>query len=148
MAQGDKEPGAARSERVDAVRRLLFEGRFGVLSTISTKPEGYPLGSIVPFAQASRGQPLLLLSGLAQHTKSLRAGPRACLLVATPGAEDPQQAPRAALIGTAVEVAGADAEDGRARFLQRHPKAGAYLALDFALWRLDVAEVRFVGGFA
>ena len=148
MAQGGKEAGAARSERVDAVRRLLFEGRFGVLSTISTKPEGYPLGSIVPFAQAARGQPLLLLSGLAQHTKNLRADPRACLLVATPGAEDPQQAPRAALIGTLLEISGPDAEDGRARFLQRHPKAGAYLALDFALWRLEVAEVRFVGGFA
>jgi heme iron utilization protein len=148
MAKDEKPPGSARSERVDAVRRLLFEGRFGVLSTISTKPEGFPLGSIVPFAQAARGEPLLLLSALAQHTKNLRADSRACLLVAAPGAEDPQQAPRAALIGKAAMLGGADAEDGRARFLQRHPKAGTYLALDFDLWRLDVAEVRFVGGFA
>jgi len=147
MAQAGN-PGAARSERVEAVRRLLFEGRFGILSTISTKPEGYPLGSVVPFAQAARGQPLLLLSALAQHTKNLHADPRACLLAMTPGAEDPQQAPRAALIGKAVEIDGAEAEDGRARFLQRHPKAGTYLALDFGLWRLEVTEVRFVGGFA
>jgi len=148
MAQEANPQGTPRNERVEVVRRLLFDGRFGVLSTISTKPEGYPLGSIVPFGQAARGQPLLLLSALAQHTKNLRADPRACLLVMTPGADDPQQAPRAALIGRASEISGSEAEDGRARFLQRHPKAGAYLALDFALWRLDVDEVRFVGGFA
>jgi hypothetical protein len=47
-----------------------------------------------------------------------------------------------------VVVSGSEAEDAQARFLQRHPKAGAYLALDFGLWRLDVDEVRFVGGFA
>lgn len=141
-------PGTPRAERADAVRRLLFEGRFGVLSTLSTRPEGYPFGSLVPFAQGARGEPLLLLSALAQHTRNLRADPRACLLVAAPGVEDPQQAPRAALIGKAVEVAGAEAEDGRARFLQRHAKAGAFFALDFGLWRIDVDEVRFVGGFA
>lgn len=140
--------GTPRSERADAVRRLLFEGRFGVLSTISTKPEGYPFGSLVPFAQGGHGEPILLLSALAQHTRNLKADPRACLLVAASGADDPQQAPRAALIGRAVEVGGAEAEDGRARFLQRHAKAGAFFALDFGLWRLDITEVRFVGGFA
>jgi hypothetical protein len=137
-----------RSSLAGAVRQLLFEGRFGVLSTIALKPQGFPMGSLVPFGQGARGEPLLLLSGLAQHTKNLRADPRACLLVAAPGAEDPQQAPRAALIGRAIELAGAEAEDGRARFLQRHPRSAAFLALDFGLWRLDVAEVRFVGGFA
>lgn len=140
--------GQGRVERADAVRRLLFEGRFGVLSTISLKPEGYPFGSLVPFAQGSRGAPTLLLSALAQHTKNLQADSRASLLVMQPGAEDPQQAPRAALIGRALRLQGAEAEDAAARFLKRHPRAGAYLALDFALWQLDVAEVRYVGGFA
>jgi hypothetical protein len=46
------------------------------------------------------------------------------------------------------EISGAAAEDGRARFLQRHPRAGALLSLDFKIWRLEVAEARFVGGFA
>jgi len=137
-----------RVERADAVRRLLFEGRFGVLSTVSLKPQGYPFGSLVPFGQGARGAPTLLLSALAQHTKNLQADPRASLLVLQPGADDPQQAPRASLIGRVVRLAGAEAEDGAARFLKRHPKAGAYLALDFSLWRLDVAEVRYVGGFA
>ncbi|HEY7723766.1 MAG TPA: pyridoxamine 5'-phosphate oxidase family protein [Anaeromyxobacteraceae bacterium] len=137
-----------RDERVEAVRLLLFEERHGTLSTISTRPEGHPFGSIVPFAQAAGGQPLLLLSALAQHTRNLQADGRACLLVAQGGAEDPLQAPRAALIGRAACLGGAEAEDGRARFLKRHPRAAAYFALDFGLWRLDVAEVRFVGGFA
>jgi len=136
-----------RAERVEAVRTLLFEGRFGALSTLSTKPEGFPFGSLVPFAQAARGEPLLLLSGLAQHTRNLKADPRASLLVLAPGADDPMQAARASFIGRAVEIGGADAEDGRARFLQRHPRAAAWFALDFALWRIDVSEVRFVGGF-
>ncbi len=147
MAPDDRN-GEERSDRVEAVRRLLFTGRFGVLSTISRKPEGFPFGSLVPYAQAAGGEPLFLLSAIAQHTRNLRADPRACLLVMQPGAEDPPQAPRAALIGRTVEIAGAEVEDGRARFLQRHPMAAAYFALDFGLWRLDVAEVRFVGGFA
>jgi len=149
MPKGSPNPGdSPRSQRVEAVRRLLFEGRFGMLSTISTKPEGYPFGSLVPFAQGNRGAPLLLLSALAQHTKNLRADPRACLLVARTDAEDPQQAPRASLLGAAVEIGGAEAEDGQARFLKRHPRSGALFALDFTLWRIDVVEVRYVGGFA
>jgi putative heme iron utilization protein len=140
--------GTARTERADAVRRLLFEGRYGVLSTLSTKPEGYPFGSLVPFAQGARGRPILLLSALAQHTRNLLADPRCSLLVAQAGAEDPQQAPRAALIGRALKLHGAEAEDGQARYLQRHPRASALLTLDFALWRLDISEVRYVGGFA
>lgn len=137
----------ASFERAEAVRRLLFDGRFATLSTLSTKPEGFPFGSLVPYAQCARGEPLLLLSALAQHTRNLRADPRACLLVTAPGAEDPMQAPRAAFLGRAVALGGADAEDGRARFLQRHPRTAAWFALDFALWRIDVSEVRFVGGF-
>lgn len=146
----ESSPGQARSERADAIRRLLFEARHGVLSTIGTRPAGFPYGSLVPFAQASHGEPLLLLSGLAQHTRNLRSDPRTCLLVAAPGApgDDPQQAPRVSLIGTALEIGGAEAEDGRARFLQRHPRAGALLSLDFTLWRLGVTEARYVGGFA
>jgi hypothetical protein len=132
---------------VEAIRRLLLEGRFGTLSTIATRPEGFPLGSLVPFAQCARGKPLLLLSGLAQHTRNLRADPRASLLVLAPGAADPMQAPRAALLGKAVALDGAEAEDGKARFLERHPMSAAWLALDFGPWRLDVTEVRFVGGF-
>jgi putative heme iron utilization protein len=137
----------ARTERSEAVRRLLFEGRFGTLSTLSTKPEGFPFGSLVPFAQCARGRPLLLLSGLAQHTRNLLADPRASLLVLAPGGEDPMQAPRGSFLGRATRVSGAEAEDGRARFLQRHPRAAAWFALDFDLWRLEVSEVRFVGGF-
>jgi putative heme iron utilization protein len=143
----DRQERSDRAERAEAVRRLLFEGRFATLATISTKPEGFPFGSLVPFAQCARGRPLLLLSGLAQHTRNLRADPRASLLVLAPGAEDPMQAPRASLVGKAVQISGAEAEDGRARFLQRHPRAAAWIALDFDLWRLDVTEVRFVGGF-
>jgi putative heme iron utilization protein len=143
-----KAQGGARVERADAVRRLLFDGRFGVLSTISTKPEGFPFGSLVPFAQGAEGRPILLLSALAPHTRNLLADPRCSLLVAQACAEDPQQAPRASLIGRAVPLRGAEAEDGQARWLQRHPRAGALFALDFSLWRLDIAEVRYVGGFA
>jgi putative heme iron utilization protein len=133
---------------VATVRRLLFEGRHGILSTISTKPEGYPFGSLVPFGQGSKGEPVILLSSLAQHTKNLRADPRASLLLLERSAEDPQQAPRATLIGTALELKADAAHDAQARYLQRHPKAAALFALDFTLWALQVEEVRYVGGFA
>ncbi len=39
--------------------------------------------------------------------------------------------------------------DARARYLDRHARAGYWVDFeDFAFWRLEIAEVYFVGGFA
>jgi putative heme iron utilization protein len=138
---------ANRSERAEAVRVLLRGARHGLLSTLGLEPAGFPYGSLVPVASTSGGEPLLLVSHLAQHTKNLAADPRASLLVLEPSAGDPQQAARATLIGNARRLSGADGAAARERFLARHPDAAMYFELNFQLWALAPLEARYVGGF-
>ena len=131
------------------VRALLEAESVGLLSTISVHRAGYPYGSLTPFALSARGRPLLLLSELAAHTRSLRADPRACLFVGDRTAtDDPQAAARVSLLGRAARVAAAELADARARYVARHRRAESYLVLrDFALWELVVEEARLISGF-
>jgi putative heme iron utilization protein len=139
----DGEPGVAE------VRALLESESVGLLSTISVHRAGFPYGSLTPFALSSAGAPLLLLSGLAAHTKNLLADARACLFVGDrTAAEDPLAGARASLLGRVVLVEAAGVADARQRYVARHPKAQAYFQLkDFALWRLEVEEARLISGF-
>jgi hypothetical protein len=133
-----------------AARALLRARDSGVLSTLSRRRLGYPSASLVPFALSDAGEPLLLLSEIAQHTQNLEADPRACLFVfdAEAAAKDARTAPRLAVYGEVAPVA-ADAEaDARTRYLARHPSARGLLGMDFRLYRLAVEEAQWVGGFA
>ncbi|MEW6279017.1 MAG: pyridoxamine 5'-phosphate oxidase family protein, partial [Candidatus Eremiobacterota bacterium] len=47
------------------------------LSTLAVDPEGTPYGSLVLYAPDPDGQPILLLSALAEHTANLGRDPRA-----------------------------------------------------------------------
>jgi putative heme iron utilization protein len=138
---------ATRSERAEAVRKLLREARHGLLSTHGLEPAGIPYGSLVPVASTAEGLAVLLVSHLAQHTRNLVADPRASLLVLEPTAGDPQQAARATLLGTARRLDGSEAAEARTRYLAVHPDAAMYFDLDFQLWALTPAEARYVGGF-
>jgi putative heme iron utilization protein len=139
----DGEPGLAE------VRALLEAESVGLLSTISVHRAGFPYGSLTPFALTAAGAPLLLLSGLAAHTKNLLADPRACLFVGDrTAAEDPLAGARASLLGRVVRVGEPEVADARGRYIARHPRAEAYFQLkDFALWQLDVEEARLISGF-
>jgi putative heme iron utilization protein len=131
------------------VRALLEAESVGLLSTISVHRAGFPYGSLTPFAVSAGGAPLLLLSGLAAHTKNLLADPRACLYVGDRAAtEDPVAGARVSLLARAVRVDAADEPDARARYVARHPRAETYFQLrDFALWALVVEEARLIAGF-
>jgi putative heme iron utilization protein len=138
---------AARSDRAEAVRKLVREAHHGLLSTAGLEPPGYPYGSLVQLASTPEGEPLFLISGLAQHTKNLVADPRASVLVQEATEGDPQQSARAALIGSARRLEGDDEAAARSRFLSVHPGAALYLELGFQLWALRPVEARFIGGF-
>lgn len=138
---------ATRSERAEAVRKLVREARHGLLSTAGLEPAGIPYGSLVPVASTEEGLPLLLVSHLAQHTKNLVADGRASLLVLEPTTGDPQQAARATLLGTARRLEGADEAAAKIRYLAVHPDAERYFELNFQLWALTPVEARYVGGF-
>jgi heme iron utilization protein len=134
---------------VGAARALLAAESVGVLSTISVHRPGFPYGSVTPYALSARGEPLLLLSRLAAHTKNLLADPRASLFVGDrSAAEDPQAGARVSLLGRVSPLPAADEPDARSRYLTVWPRAASYLALgDFSLWRLEVEEARLIAGF-
>jgi putative heme iron utilization protein len=143
-------PAAAEPSYAERARTLVHLARTGALSTLSRRLPGHPFGSVMPYTPDERGRPLVLISGMAMHTRNLEADPRASLLVTQPGrADDPLAAARATLVGEARRLAAPDLSAARARYLERHPEAGAWADFDdFAFWRLEVAEIYFVGGFA
>ncbi len=118
----------------------------GVLATVSRRLDGYPFGSVVPFALDHGARPILLVSRLAEHTKNIGADARASLLVHDDVA-DIQAASRLTLVGDAVPLdAGSDA--ARARYLRFFPDATRLLELgDFAFYRIEPLQLRFIGGF-
>jgi putative heme iron utilization protein len=133
----------------EEARAVIDAERSGVLSTLSKRLRGWPFGSITPFATSASGEPLILISEIAEHTRNLRQDARASLLVQDARAlEDPQAGARVTLIGYAVPVAGPYLDDARARYLKRFPNSAGYFdAHDFSLFRIQIKDVRFIGGF-
>ena len=127
-----------------ALRRVARACRKAMLASLES--EGAPYASLVTVALDHDLAPILLLSGLADHTRNLAADPRASLLFdGTEGHANPQTGPRVTLSGLARRV---DDQRLKARFLARHPGAAQYAGFgDFAIWRVEPARAHFVGGF-
>jgi len=126
------------------VRRLMRNCDRASLAT--TLAEGSPYASLVLLALDLDATPLLLLSGLAEHSKNLARDPRLSLLIdGTAGLEDPLTGSRASLTGQAEP---ADDERLKARFTRRHPSAAHYAGFgDFQLYRVRVSRAHLVAGF-
>ncbi len=125
-------------------RRIVRAGRS---ATLATQADGQPFAALVTPATAVDGALLVLLSGLSEHTRQLRADGRCALLVCG-GTDDPnpQAGPRVSVSGTAAPTADPAL---RARWLARHPYAAFYADLpDFVLWRVEPSGANFIGGFA
>jgi putative heme iron utilization protein len=133
----------------ERVRTLLSEASAGMLSTMSRKREGFPFGSLMPYALDGQGRPLFLISGMAMHTQNLKADPRASLFVAQATAgEDPLGAARATLVGEGRPTPESEIAAARAVYLAAHPNAQYWVDFaDFSFFRLEVLEVYYVGGF-
>ncbi|MEJ0096781.1 MAG: pyridoxamine 5'-phosphate oxidase family protein [Bauldia sp.] len=98
----------------------------GGLATLSA--DGAPFASLVQVATTAEGEPILLLSALAVHTRNLARDPRASLLLVAPGGEggDPLAGARLSVSGTI----GVDADAAsRQRFLARHGEAETHAGL-------------------
>ena len=134
----------------ERARSLVYLGWTGMLSTLSQKRPGHPFGSLMPYALDGRGRPLFLISAMAMHTQNLQVDPRASLLVIQPGwTGDPLAAGRVTLMGEAIPVPDTEAPEARKTYLARHPNAQYWVDFeDFGFYRLEVADVYFVGGFA
>lgn len=133
-----------------AIRRLMRASAKAALATALAgdgSVGGWPYASLVTVATDHDGSPILLLSGLSEHTRAIAGDPRVSLLFdGTEGFDNPQQGPRATVLGRAsrsVDPA------HRARFLARHPAAASYAGFgDFAVWRVEMERAHYIGGFA
>jgi heme oxygenase (biliverdin-IX-beta and delta-forming) len=134
----------------ERARTLAYVGRTGTLATLSRRHPGHPFASLMPYALDDEGRPLLLISSMAMHTQNLEADGRASLLIMQPGwAGDPLAAGRLTLMGAVARVPAPETTVARAAYLARHERARYWADFgDFSLWRLDVADLYFVGGFA
>lgn len=118
---------------------MIDGARGAVLSVLDE--EGWPMVSRIALQADATGKPLALLSGLALHSAALIRDPRAALLIdasaETARGADLTRARLSLQVRAERLPDGAEAEELRALWRQRDPKAAVYLGLpDFRFWRL------------
>jgi putative heme iron utilization protein len=136
-------PAPTHAERA---RTLAEQHKFGALSSLALEPAGYPYASFTTFALAD-GEPVFLISRMAEHTRNLQADARASLLVHDSDKADPLANGRVTLVGKVHKVA-RPAERERAAFLAAQPTAAYYADFtDFDFYRMQLESVRYIGGY-
>jgi len=138
--------GVLAPSHAERARTLVARETTGTLATLALEPAGYPYGSFVTFA-LDGGEPVFLISRIAEHTRNVAADPRASLLVHERGKDDPLANGRVTLLGRAEKLERA-VTTARESFLALHPGASYYVDYDdFDFWRLSVQSVRYIGGY-
>jgi len=129
-----------------AARKMLRAHRYGALSTHSKKFDGYPFGSITPYLTDHDGSLVILISGLAEHTKNILHNPRVSLITHDQHDAQIQTQGRITLLGDATPIDNRD-EIGT-RFLRYFPEAESYFQMhDFTFYRIRPIAIRYIGGF-
>jgi heme iron utilization protein len=143
-------PSVPEPSYAERARTLSYLGRVGTLATLSRRHPAHPFASVMPYALDECGRPLFLISSMAMHTQNLEADGRASLLIMQPGwSGDPLAGARLTVMGDAQRVPEPDSDGARAAYLARHERARYWVDFeDFSLWRLDVTDLYYVGGFA
>lgn len=148
-AAADRPP-PPEPDDAERARTLVSVQTRAALSTLGLDPPGTPFGSVVTFGADAAGRPCFFVSTMAEHTRNLHADPRASVLVVadTPAGADPLASGRVTLVGQVGEITDpverAAARDG---YLAANPNAFYVDYGDFRCLRLEVAAVRYVGGF-
>lgn len=141
-----EESDSMQADWKDQLTALVASVRVCFLATAGS--EG-PEASMAPFA-LYRGDVLIHLSRLAQHSRNLQRQHHLGLIICTPetAADSPLALPRVSLKGEAEMLIGQQALPARAAYLSRIPEAGPLFSFpDFRLFRMRVAQARWVGGF-
>ena len=162
----------SHSEPAQDVHQWLEDVHFATLSTISQFEgiEGFPIGSVAPFAVDSDGKPYILIAEIAAHTKNLLASDKMNLFIRNPESQgDPQTSWRASIIGNmkrivsprnkdkfseehlpnCIEVTAEEEAVLLARYSERVPHADRYLNVhNFSFWKMEsILKVRYIAGF-
>ena len=140
-------PTPSREAQSFAARQLLAGSFHGVLSTHSVEHEGFPFGSVVPYALDAEGVPLLLLSNIAQHTHNLLENGNCCLTVQENPHGDIQTQSRLCCLAEFTPVTCDEVKIGN-RFLRYFPQQRPYYEeLNFHFYLLQPVRHFFNSGF-
>ena len=127
----------------------MAAARIGSLASLSE--DGTPWASIVTFGATTAGEPVLVVSTMAEHGRNLAREPRCSIAIAEAVAEgeDPLDRARITLAGRVIVPEGEEADAALQAHAQHYPFARDYAAYaDFTTYLLRVERVRWVGGFA
>jgi heme oxygenase (biliverdin-IX-beta and delta-forming) len=128
-------------------RALLNSQYYGVLCTHSVDLAGYPFGSITPYCLNRDGQPIILISTIAQHTQNIIANNKVSLIATERDVDDAQAAARVTYIGDANPIATNDNETVE-RYYSYFPfSRDFHKTHDFNFYTIDLVRARFIGGF-
>ena len=143
-----QEEGGRRRNAAEEARTLVSAVTVGYLATLGEN--GDPWCSLVVYGPDPAGNPVLLVSTMAEHGRNLATDPRASLAINDPSAPgDPLDRPRITLAGRAFQPEGEAAEAALDAHVAAIPGARLYAGWDdFSVWVLEVERVRWVGGFA
>ncbi|MBB5049055.1 hypothetical protein HNR60_003827 [Rhodopseudomonas rhenobacensis] len=126
---------------------LLRRSRQGALATLDER-SGAPYCSLVNLASHWDGSPILLISGLALHTKNLLADPRVSLMLDERAPGDPLEGARIMLSGTAEQATPEELPTFRRRYLNAHPSAAQFVDFaDFSFFVIRPSGAHLVAGF-
>jgi putative heme iron utilization protein len=127
-------------------RCLLRAHRYGALSTLSQKFDGFPFGSITPYLVDHDGSLIILISTLAEHTKNIQADARVSLICHNQRDPHIQTQGRVTVLGHATRID--DKAQAGARYLRYFPEAQTYFDMhDFYFYRIQPHAIRYIGGF-
>ena len=128
-------------------RSLLRRSRQGALATLMPG-SGDPYCSLVNVASHPDGSPILLISGLALHTRNLLGDARISLMLDERAEGDPLEGSRIMLAGRAEQADGDDVAILRRRYLNAHPSSEAFVNFkDFSFFRIRPSGAHLVAGF-
>ena len=142
------EPARRRTPGEEA-RTLVAAADSGALASLSE--DGSPWASIVAFGATRAGEPVLVVSTMAEHGRNLAREPRCSIAIAepVPEGEDPLDRARITLAGHVIVPEGEEADSALEAHAERYPFARGYATYaDFTTYVLRVERVRWVGGFA
>ncbi|NLD08233.1 MAG: DUF2470 domain-containing protein [Xanthomonadaceae bacterium] len=132
-------------------REQLLSTFNGVLATTMRDTlglEGYPFGSVVPFCLNSRGEPILLISDLAQHTKNLKENPKASLMIHNIDQDNIQKGWRLTVIGDITPIDLSEYDDIADRYERFFGESRRYHEVhDFNFYQLTPKKYRYIHGF-
>ncbi len=140
---------ARRRTPGEEARTLVAAANSGSLASLSE--DGTPWASIVAFGATGAGEPVLVVSTMAEHGRNLAREPRCSVAIAEPVPEgdDPLDRARITLAGHVIAPEGEEADVALDAHVVNYPFARGYATYaDFTTYVLRVERVRWVGGFA